>query len=134
MAENRPVSRPLSPHLMIYRRTITMVMSIVHRMTGVALYAGTVLFAWWLLAVAAGPEAYETFQWFMGSILGWVILGGFTWAILHHMLGGVRHLLWDTITAIDVTSARRVAWATVIGSATLTVLVWIVAFILKGAM
>jgi len=87
--------RPLSPHLQIYKPTLTMVMSIVHRITGAALYFGMLLLAWWLIAAASGPNAYAGFEWFMGRVLGQLLLFGYTWALIHHMLGGIRHLIWD---------------------------------------
>ena len=97
MAETKaPAARPLSPHLQIYRPMLTMMMSIAHRITGAGLYFGTVLLAWWFLAVAAGPNGYAKFEWFAGSIIGRLILFGYTWALIHHMLGGIRHLIWDT--------------------------------------
>jgi len=97
MAEiKQMIDRPLSPHLTIYRPLINMVMSIVHRITGMGLYFGMVLLAWWLLAAATGPGAFETANAFFGSWFGRLILFGFTWALLHHLLGGVRHLIWDT--------------------------------------
>jgi len=88
--------RPLSPHLQIYRPMLTMMMSIVHRLTGAALYLGMLLLVWWLIAAAAGPNAYASLQWFMETLLGRLILFGYTWALIHHMLGGIRHLIWDT--------------------------------------
>src|SRR5215468_8728125 len=97
MAEAKvPAARPLSPHLTIYRPMLSMMMSIVHRLTGMALYAGSLLLAWWLLAATSGPGAYATFQSVASSLLGRVVLFGYTWALIHHMLGGVRHLIWDT--------------------------------------
>jgi succinate dehydrogenase cytochrome b subunit len=89
-------SRPLSPHLQIYRLTMTMTMSILHRITGVGLYLGTLLLAWWLIAAALGPNAYAAFESFVGSPLGELILLGYTWALIHHMLGGLRHLEPDS--------------------------------------
>ena len=83
--------RPLSPHLQIYKPMLTMVMSIVHRITGAALYFGMLLLAWWLIAAASGPNAYAGFEWFMGSVIGQLLLFGYTWALIHHMLGGIRH-------------------------------------------
>ena len=83
------IERPLSP-FMTYRWTLTMAMSIVHRATGVALYFGTLLLVWWLLATASGPQAYATFQGFIGSWFGRLILFGYTWALIHHLLGGAR--------------------------------------------
>src|SRR5437762_14333919 len=85
-----PAERPLSPHLSIYQPMLTMMMSIVHRITGAALYFGTLLLAWWLIAAAAGPNAYGRVQWFMSTAIGRLILFGYTWALIHHMLGGIR--------------------------------------------
>ncbi len=97
MAETKaPVERPLSPHLFIYKPMLTMMMSIVHRITGVGLYFGTLLLAWWLIAAASGPNAYAGIGSFMSSFVGPLILFGYTWALIHHMLGGIRHLIWDT--------------------------------------
>ena len=125
--------RPLSPHLQIYKPMLTMVMSVVHRITGAALYFGMLLLAWWLIAAASGPNAYAGFEWFMGSVFGQLLLFGYTWALIHHMLGGIRHLIWDTGHGLDKTSIEVFAWATLIGSTTLTILVWIVGYWLKGA-
>ena len=93
--DNAPEERPLSPHLQIYKPLLTMMMSIVHRITGGALYFGMLLLVWWLIAAAAGPNAYASVQWFMETLLGRLILFGYTWALIHHMLGGIRHLIWD---------------------------------------
>jgi succinate dehydrogenase / fumarate reductase cytochrome b subunit len=125
------VERPLSPHLQIYRLTMTMAMSIVHRATGVALYAGTLLVLWWLLA-AASPRSFETINSFFGSWIGRLILFGYTWALLHHLLGGVRHLIWDTGRALGPAEREFAAWATSVGSVTLTIIVWILALMLKA--
>jgi succinate dehydrogenase / fumarate reductase flavoprotein subunit len=84
-------NRPLSPHLSIYKQIPTMVMSIVHRFTGMALYAGTLLVAWWLVAAASGEAYFDWVNGIFGSILGRLVLFGYTWALLHHMLGGIRH-------------------------------------------
>ena len=89
------VERPLSPHLQIYSPLINMVMSILHRITGGALYFGTLLLAWWLLAAASGPEHFETANWFFSSIIGKLVLFGYTWALIHHALGGIRLLVFD---------------------------------------
>ena len=121
-------TRPLSPHLQIYKFYITMVMSIVHRITGSALFFGTLLVVWWLIAAASGPEYFEFVQEIYGSLLGRLILFGFTWALIHHMLGGIRHLIWDTGRAFDIPTANRMAWMTVFGSVGLTILLWIVGY------
>ena len=123
MVETRvPVERPLSPHLQIYRPMLTMMMSIVHRITGAALYVGMLLLAWWLLAAASGPNAYMTFQEFIGSIFGRLILFGYTWALLHHALGGIRHLIWDLGYGFGPNEREWLARATLFGSIVLTLL------------
>ena len=125
--------RPLSPHLQIYRPMLTMMMSIAHRLSGAALAIGFLLLAWWLVAIAVGPEPYATVSHFFGSIAGRMLLFLFSWALIHHMLGGIRHLIWDTGHGLDRTSIEIFAWATIIGSTTLTVLLWVVGYWLKGA-
>jgi succinate dehydrogenase cytochrome b subunit len=131
MAEARLRDRPLSPHLQIYRWTWTMTMSIFHRVTGSALYVGMALLAIWLVAMASGPRAYEAVQWFFGSILGRLILFGYTWALMHHMLGGVRHLVWDFGHGMEPGTRMQMARFTLIGSVALTLLIWIVAYVMR---
>jgi succinate dehydrogenase / fumarate reductase cytochrome b subunit len=133
MAEPRvAIERPISPHLQIYRLTLTMAMSIVHRMTGAALYFGTVVVAWWLIAAASGPDAYQGVQWFMGSIVGLLILFGYTWVLIHHMLGGVRHLIWDTGRGFGPSEREWLARATIVGSVGLTIVLWAVGYLMIG--
>lgn len=122
----RPISRPLSPHLSVYHLSITMVMSILHRITGAALYFGTALVAWWLLAAASGPEAYLAATGFFGSWFGLLVLFGYSWVLLHHMMGGIRHLIWDTGAGFAREERLGLAWATIVASASLTILVWLV--------
>ena len=124
-------TRPLSPHLMIYKPIPTMVMSIFHRITGAAMYFGTVLVAWYLMALASGAETYETAAWFFGSPLGLIILFGYTWALMHHMLGGVRHFVWDATLLMGKATATKLAYATFIGSASLTMLIWTIVAIAR---
>ena len=121
------VQRPLSPHLQIFRPIVTMVMSIVHRITGAALYFGTALLVVWLLAAASGPEAYDTAVSVYGSWLGLLVMFGFTWALVHHTLGGIRHMVWDLGHGFDPVWRNRLAWWTIIGSVALTLILWIVA-------
>ncbi len=121
-------SRPLSPHLSIYKPIPTMVMSIIHRITGIALYAGTLLVAIWLIAAASGPESFERINDLFGSWLGRLVLLGYTWALMHHMLGGLRHLVWDTGRGLDKHTTTKFAWATLAGSIALTLLIWIVGY------
>ncbi len=119
--------RPLSPHLMIYRPTLTMAMSIVHRLTGGALYVGVLLLAWFLLAASMDAAAFATASAFLNSILGRLILFGFTWALLHHMLGGVRHFIWDAGYGMDDPQREWLAGGTLVGGLLLTIVVWAIA-------
>ena len=127
----RPVVRPLSPHLQIYRWTWTMAMSVCHRATGCALYAGTVLVAVWLFAIAAGPVAYDRVSWFFGTPVGLLIMFGYTWALMHHMLGGVRHLTWDAGVGFEPGTRIAMARFTLIGSTLLTILIWVVGYVMR---
>ena len=133
MAETRvPVQRPLSPHLSVYRLTLTMMMSIVHRITGACLYFGTLLLVWWLVAAAAGPNAYARVQWFMGTFIGRLILFGYTWALIHHMLGGIRHLIWDTGHGFGQSEREWLVRANLAGSIILTIILWVVGYAVMG--
>ncbi|MTI44629.1 succinate dehydrogenase subunit C [Roseibium hamelinense] len=120
--------RPLSPHLQIYKPILTMVMSILHRITGAALYFGTILLAWWLIAAAAGPSYFNFVNDIYGSIIGRLILFGFTWALVHHMLGGLRHFIWDMGAGFGREARELLAKATIIGSVCLTIVLWIIGF------
>jgi succinate dehydrogenase / fumarate reductase cytochrome b subunit len=123
--------RPLSPHLQIYRWTWTMTMSIFHRVTGGALYVGISLLAVWLVALASGPQAFDAVQGFFGSPFGLLILIGYTWTLMHHMLGGVRHLVWDFGHGMEPGQRFAMARFTLIGSITLTLLIWVGAYFLR---
>jgi succinate dehydrogenase / fumarate reductase, cytochrome b subunit len=125
MADAKPATdRPLSPHIQIYRPLINMVMSILHRITGAALYFGTLLLAWWLIAAAIGQRYYDFVNGLFAHPLGKVVLFGYTWALMHHMLGGIRHLIWDTGRGLDIAAVNRLSWATIIGSIVLTLAIW----------
>ena len=117
-------SRPLSPHLQIYRWTITMAMSIFHRATGIANYAGMVLLVAWLGAAASGQEALNLVNEIYGSWFGQLVLFGFTWSLIHHMLGGIRHFIWDFIIGMEPGQREALAWANLITSIVLTLVVW----------
>jgi succinate dehydrogenase / fumarate reductase cytochrome b subunit len=131
MTTNAKANRPLSPHLQVYRWTLTMAMSIVHRATGIALYAGTILLAWWLVAAAMGPEAFSWADAFFGSLIGRLILFGYTWALIQHMLSGIKHFLWDMGVAFDAHGRELVTRLSVIGAVALTMIVWIVALVVR---
>jgi succinate dehydrogenase / fumarate reductase, cytochrome b subunit len=120
--------RPLSPHLQIYRWSWTMAMSIFHRVTGVALYGGTLLLAAFLLALASGKTSFDTAQMIASSIPGRLVLFGYTWALLHHMLGGLRHFVWDFGKGYDPSVRMNLARFTLVGSLVLTLCVWILAY------
>jgi succinate dehydrogenase / fumarate reductase cytochrome b subunit len=109
-----------------------MTMSILHRITGAALFFGTLLLAWWLIAAAAGPKTYAQVEWFMGSLIGRLILFGYTWALIHHMLGGIRHFVWDTLRGFGEPERMRLAQITLFGSVILSVLIWVVGYLLMG--
>jgi succinate dehydrogenase / fumarate reductase, cytochrome b subunit len=126
------IERPLSPHLQIYRWTLTMALSIVHRVTGMALYFGTLLLAWWLIAAASGPGAYANVQAFTGSFIGRLIVFGYTWALLHHLLSGMRHFVWDLGYGFKTSERETLTWCALIGGISLTVLLWIAAYAIGG--
>lgn len=124
--------RPLSPHLQIYRPMLTMMMSIVHRITGVALYFGTLLLVIWLVAAASSPAAFDTVNGLYGSWLGLLVLVGYSWALIHHALGGIRHFIWDTGAGFGPEAREWMARATIGGSIGLTILLWIIIWLVKG--
>jgi succinate dehydrogenase / fumarate reductase cytochrome b subunit len=124
--------RPLSPHLSIYRLTLTMAMSIAHRITGAALYVGTVLLVWWLVAASTSPRNFDLINGLFGTWIGRLFLFGYTWALFHHMLGGVRHLIWDTGHGLGPVERELLARLSIIGSVSLTVLIWLVGWVVRG--
>ncbi|MGD0185164.1 MAG: succinate dehydrogenase, cytochrome b556 subunit [Roseiarcus sp.] len=124
-------SRPLSPHLGIYRLTLTMIMSGTHRITGMGLPLGVLLLAWFLIAASMDASAFSYFSAFIQSIIGRLVLFGFTWALFHHMLGGVRHLIWDTGRGMDHPEREQLAQATLIGGVALTLLAWAIGYAVR---
>jgi succinate dehydrogenase / fumarate reductase, cytochrome b subunit len=135
MAEAKPtIERPLSPHITIYRWQINMVMSIAHRLTGTALYAGTLLLAAWLVAVASGEDSFALVNGVFAHPVGRLILFGYTWALLHHMLGGVRHFIWDSGRGFRIWQVNVLSWLTIIASVTLTLVIWAAGLVLKGGL
>ncbi|WP_375664954.1 succinate dehydrogenase, cytochrome b556 subunit [Bartonella sp. TT121SHDZB] len=121
--------RPRSPHISIYRWTITMAMSIAHRITGMALYVGMVFLAVWLIAIACGEEAFRTVYEIYGSWFGLCILFLYTLAGVHHMIGGMRHIVWDVMPCLLAKEKATVtAWATVFVSLIVTFAIWIIGY------
>ena len=121
-----PNDRPLSPHLSIYRWPITMVSSILHRATGIAMAVGFVLFALWLADAATGPDAYAVFTGIMGSIVGKLMLVGWSWAFFYHLANGIRHLVWDSGRGLEKEQASASAWFVIVVSVVLTLVFWMV--------
>ncbi len=122
MAEMNRGSRPLSPHLSIYRPQLTSISSILVRITGNALIVGALLVVWWLLAAATSPEYFAFVDGLFTSVFGKLVMLGSIWALWYHMLGGVRHLIWDNARGLDLDSAYKLGWAVVYGSGLLTLL------------
>ncbi len=119
-----PRARPLSPHLEIYRFTLTMAMSIVQRITGIANYVGTLLLVVWLGAAALGGETFATVSVLFGSWLGQVVLFGYTWSLIHHMLGGLRHFVWDSGRMLDPAGRELIVRIQIAASIALTIIAW----------
>lgn len=126
--------RPLSPHLQVYRPQITMVMSILHRITGVVLAFGAFGVAWWLLAVAAGPEVYADFRACAASIPGQIVIAGFVFCVVYHLLNGIRHLLWDVGYGYEIPKLYATGWTVVALTTVLTALIWLLALRAGGAL
>ena len=117
-------SRPLSPHLTIYRKQISSVLSILHRMTGVALVAGALLLVTWLAVAAYAPAMYAKFYEVAAALPGRVILFSFTFAFYYHLCNGIRHLFWDIGKGFSILAMTRSGWAVVICSLLLTIASW----------
>ncbi len=124
--------RPLSPHMQVWRWHITMLGSILHRATGIALYGGAVLLAAWVVALADGPNAFAAYKTLLGSIPGRVVLFGLTFSIFYHLANGVRHLVWDSGKAFEPKTADMTGAAAIAFAAAATIAVWVLA-IFTGA-
>ncbi|PSL20176.1 succinate dehydrogenase, cytochrome b556 subunit [Shimia abyssi] len=122
MAEVKRVQRPLSPHLTIYRPQMTSISSIMVRITGIACLVLSVIVVAWLLAAASGPEAFATVDGIVRSFLGDLILLGGTWAIYYHMLGRLRHVIWDFGYCLDLETSLKLGTALFVGATVLTLL------------
>lgn len=127
-----PADRPLSPHLQIYKPQLTSMLSISHRLTGVALGIGTLFLVWWLIAAATGDDAFATAQGFFGSWLGLLLLFGWTYSFFFHLCNGVRHLLWDTGYGFDLHTAYRTGWTVVAASGVLTLAAFAVGLAMRS--
>ena len=125
--------RHLSPHIQIYRWTLTMIPPTLQRATGIALYAGTLLLVWWLMAAANGPEAFALFQSFAGSWIGQMVLFGYTWALFHHMFGGIKHFIWDTGAGFELSTVEWISRGATLIPILLTLMSWVLAYKFMGA-
>lgn len=129
---DRPASkRPLSPHLQVYRWQWTMALSILHRGTGMFLTLGALYLVCWLLAIASGPEAYDAVTGFAGSIIGRLLLLGWTFSLFYHLANGIRHLVWDAGLGLDLKSSYVSALLVVAAAGALTVIAWIAAYMVR---
>ena len=125
-------TRPVSPHLQIYRPQLTSVLSIVHRGTGIVLAAGTLFLVYWLNALAAGAGAFDQLRHLMGAWYGQVILLGFSFSLFYHLCNGVRHLFWDAGLGFELETAYRSGKAVVAVSLLLTAATWMSALATGG--
>ncbi len=133
MAGRPTAPRPLSPHMTIWKWQVHAVVSILHRITGNAMALGAVvLFLWWLIAAATGPEAYATFMAVATGWFGMLVGFGLTWVFFQHMCSGIRHLIMDTGQGFDLATSKAMASATLLVSVALTILTWIAIYLHKG--
>jgi succinate dehydrogenase / fumarate reductase cytochrome b subunit len=117
--------RPLSPHLGVYKFAYTMSLSILHRITGCAAAGGFLLFVWWLMALAAGPDSYARAMQCLNSPVAKLLLVGFTFSFVYHFCNGIRHLVWDTGRGLERAQARRSGAVVVVAALLLTaLLIW----------
>lgn len=125
-------NRPLSPHLQVYRPQLTSVLSILHRLTGIALSFGALLFVYWLAAAAAGAEAYETARGVIGSWIGLLLLFGWSVALFYHLCNGIRHLFWDAGLGFSLPVVYRSGWAVLLATGGLTLVSWVAGAVVMG--
>ena len=121
-------NRPLSPHLQVYRPQITSVLSILHRITGVALAVGSLLLVYWIIAAAVGPEAFDTAQTLIGSFVGRLLLFGWTFALFFHLVNGIRHLFWDMGWGFELKTVSVTGWTAIIAAVLLTLIAWVIGY------
>lgn len=123
----KPRSRPLSPHLQVWRWHVTMAASILHRASGVALYVGGILLAAWLAALAAGPDTYAVAEAIAHSIWGQLVMYGFSVAVAYHLANGIRHLAWDSGHGFRPATADATGWFAIVFALAAPIGVWALA-------
>jgi succinate dehydrogenase / fumarate reductase cytochrome b subunit len=126
-------ARPLSPHLQVWRWHLTLAVSILHRATGVALYAGAFIAAGWAATLAAGPTAFNAYRGLLASPIGLIVLAGLTFSAFFHLANGVRHLVWDAGEGFDPRIATMTAAAVIAFAAVATAAIWAIALLTGGA-
>ncbi len=124
-------NRPLSPHLQVYRPQITSVLSITHRACGVALAVGTLVLTWYLLAAASGPDAFAVAHGFITSLIGRLLLFGWSFALFYHLSNGIRHLAWDLGYGFELETLNRTGYAVVMSASLLTLVAWVAAYLVR---
>ncbi|MBT5646388.1 MAG: succinate dehydrogenase, cytochrome b556 subunit [Rhodospirillaceae bacterium] len=129
MASN---NRPLSPHLQVYKPQLTTFMSITHRATGIALAVGTLMLVCWLIAAATGETAFNEVQAFLGSIVGRLLLLGWSFALFYHLCNGLRHLFWDAGKGFEIETAYMTGRIVIAASILLTIGAWLWGYAAMG--
>jgi len=122
------VQRPISPHIGIYRKQITSVLSILHRLTGIALYVGSFLLIAFLLVVAYAPEQYENLHELLSSFVGRLALFGWTLAFFFHLLNGIRHLFWDMGKGFEIPNVNKTGWLVLFLTIVFSIIIWCIAY------
>ncbi|HEX3881974.1 MAG TPA: succinate dehydrogenase, cytochrome b556 subunit [Stellaceae bacterium] len=118
--------RPISPHLQVYRWQLTSVMSILHRLTGIALAVGAILLVSWIGSASDGPVSFAKMQWFLGSPGGLILMFGWSVALFYHLCNGIRHMWWDTGRGLELKSVYATGYAVLVATAALTIVAWAV--------
>jgi len=125
-------NRPLSPHLQIYRWPLSMLTSILNRVTGVGLVVGTLVLVYWLIAAAAGPESFATAQALLGSWIGRLLLFGWSWALFFHLCNGIRHMAWDAGWGFAIPTIDATGWIVMVASVVMTLVAWVMGYMAMG--
>jgi succinate dehydrogenase / fumarate reductase, cytochrome b subunit len=125
-------NRPLSPDMQIYRPQLTSVLSISHRVTGIALSVGTLMLILWLTAAAVGPQAYSAVRGFVHSWLRLLLMFGWTFSLFFHLCNGIRHLVWDAGHGFQLRTIYASGWTVVVASTVLTIAAWITSLVMMG--
>lgn len=125
-------NRPLSPHLQIYKPQVTSVLSILHRLTGVALVIGTIPFVYWLAALAGGADSYATAQALFGSVVGQILLFLWVFSLFYHLCNGIRHLFWDMGLGFELKTLYTSGTIVMVAAVALTLVAFIAGYAMRG--